>query len=141
MNFENNWQSKTLEILEKNNWGEPTYDSYLVKTCHQLRRKLLKDFEVEDLRIMIGQDIGLKYLIPLAMQKLEENILAEGDCYEGDLLKSVLNSDVEYWKKEVKNWKSMKAIFKRGKQKINQKLSYKMKKELLDAFAEFVKIN
>lgn len=141
MNFEKNWTSKSLERLEKSNWGKPAYDSYLVTTCYQLRRKPLKDFEIEDLRIMIGQDISLPFLIPLAMKELQINIIAEGDFYEGDLLMNVLKSDPEYWKQEVENWKEVKAIFKRGKQKINQKLSYKIKNELFDAFVEFVKIN
>lgn len=100
--YENNWKSKTLENLEKDFWGEPTYDSHLVKTCHQLRKKPLNDFETEDLRIMIGQNIGLKYLIPLAFETLKDNIFAEGDFYEGDLLKSVLTSDKKFWKKENK---------------------------------------
>jgi hypothetical protein len=51
--FENNWLSKTLENLEKGYWGEPEEKSYLVTTCHKLRKKQLKDFETEDLRIMM----------------------------------------------------------------------------------------
>ena len=101
MKFENNWKQKTLENLEKSNWGEPTYDSYLVKTCHKLRRKPLEEFETEDLRIMIGQNIGLDYLIPLALETLKENILAEGHMYEGDLLNSVLTSEKEFWQKNL----------------------------------------
>ncbi len=100
LKYENNWKSKTLENLEKDSWDEPTYNTNLIKTCHQLRKKPLNDFETEDLRIMIGQNIGLKYLIPLAFETLKDNIFAEGDFYEGDLLKSVLTSDKEFWKKE-----------------------------------------
>jgi hypothetical protein len=46
---------------------------------------------------MIGQSIGLTYLIPLALEKLQENILAEGNCYPGDLFKSVINIDSHFW--------------------------------------------
>jgi len=95
--YENNWREKSLENSEKDYWGEPDYDSHLVKTCHQLRKKPLKDFEIEDLRIMIGQNIGLKFLVPIAIEELKENILTEGDYFEGDLLKSVLTSEVEFW--------------------------------------------
>lgn len=95
--YENNWQDKSLENLEKDYWDEPDYESHLVKTCHQLRKKSLKDFGIEDLRIMIGQNIGLKFLVPIAIEELKENILAEGDYHEGDLLKSVLTSEVEFW--------------------------------------------
>ena len=54
----------TIEKLESDYRGDSDeYYSGLVKTCHTLRKKPLKDFTVEDLRIMIGQNIGLKYLI------------------------------------------------------------------------------
>jgi hypothetical protein len=46
---------------------------------------------------MIGQEIGLPYLILLALEKLEENILAEGDYYPGDLLKSVAKVNPKFW--------------------------------------------
>ena len=99
--YVNNWQEKSLENLEKDYRGEPDYESHLVKTCHQLRKKPLKDFEIEDLRIMIGQNIGLKFLVPLAIEELKQNILAEGDYYEGDLLKSVLTSELSFWTERV----------------------------------------
>lgn len=106
--LDGNWLLKTLESLERDYWGEPKYNSHLVTTCHRLRKKPLKDFETEDLRIMIGQNIGLRYLIPLALDKLDENILADGD-----LLQVVLKSDKEYWKAEKENWKRMCGIFNR----------------------------
>ena len=38
--FENNWLYKSLESLEKESWGEiPKDESYLVTTCHKLRKK------------------------------------------------------------------------------------------------------
>lgn len=117
MEFESNWKSKTLESLEKNVWPSLANDegSYLVKTCTSLRKKQLKDFSVEDLRIMIGQNIGLEFLIPLAIDVLKENILVEGSFYEGDLLKSVLTSDKEYWKKSAGYWHTLQEIFERNK--------------------------
>ena len=60
---------KTLDELEGVAWGEPTFDSYLVTTCHRLRTKPVDEFSVEDLRIMIGQQIGLPHLVPLAGRK------------------------------------------------------------------------
>ncbi len=54
---------------------------------------------------MIGQSFGLAYLVPLAIEKLRENILAEGDLYEGDLLQAVVKSDTKFWK-ENPNYKT-----------------------------------
>ena len=83
---------KTLDQLEGVVWGEPTYDSHLVTTCHRLRTKPIDEFSVEDLRIMIGQQIGLPHLVPLAVAALERDPLAEGDDYPGDLLANVIGA-------------------------------------------------
>ncbi|WP_010243299.1 contact-dependent growth inhibition system immunity protein [Acetivibrio cellulolyticus] len=91
-------RNKSLEEIEGQDWGEPNFNSHLVITCHELRKKPISSFTVEDLRIMIGQNIGLDYLIPLALETLEDNIFAEGDFYCGDLLNAVLSADKEFWK-------------------------------------------
>ena len=92
--------SRTLDELDPPPWGEPTFDSHLVRTCHALRRKPLREFSVEDLRIMIGQRIGLRWLIPLALEVLEAEPLAEGDFYPGDLLAAVLGVGPDLWSSE-----------------------------------------
>jgi hypothetical protein len=86
-------RQKTLDELEGVVWGPPTYDSYLVQTCHRLRTKPIGEFGVEDLRIMIGQNIGLPYLLPLALDRLEENLWSAGDMYPGDLLKMTARAE------------------------------------------------
>lgn len=78
---------KTLDELEGVTWGPPTFDSGLATTCHRLRTRPVGEYDAEDLRIMIGQNIGLPWLLPLAIGRLEENPWASGDHYPGDLLK------------------------------------------------------
>jgi hypothetical protein len=36
-------------------------------------------------------------LVPLALERLRENPLSEGDFYPGDLLAAVLSSDASFW--------------------------------------------
>lgn len=132
--YENDWREKSLENLEKDYWTEPDYDNHLVKTCHQLRKKPLKDFEIEDLRIMIGQNIGLKFLIPLALEKLRQDILAEGDYYEGDLLKAVLTSEIEFWNLEPKLTKELEAIISDNEELLNER-----EPELLKSYEQWKK--
>lgn len=88
---------KSLEELEGERWGEPTFDSYLVTTCHRLRKKPVGEFTVEDLRIMIGQQIGLPFLVPIAVEVLAQDPLAQGDFYPGDLLKMVISVPDSFW--------------------------------------------
>jgi len=140
--LENNWKSKTIEALEKDYWGEPEYSSYLVTTCYKLRKKPLKDFNTEDLRIMIGQNIGLLYLIPLALEVLDDNILADGDFYEGDLLKVVLTSKPGFWKNDVEKWKRMCEIYERDKKLLDEDDTTKTIRDgWYEAYSEFKKIN
>lgn len=129
--------NRTLEQLDKHIWSEPDYDSHLVKTCHLLRKKPLGDFTVEDLRIMIGQNINLELLIPLAIKQLQENILAEGNFYEGDLLKSVLDSDSIFWINNRKLWSTVKKLYFDNKQTFESDNSFN---QLRRSFEYFEKI-
>jgi hypothetical protein len=98
LKLRNNYsRGKTLEVLEKSVWPEPTFRSHLVTTCHRLRKKPVGYFTIEDLRIMIGQNIGLPYLMPIAFERLEEDPLAAGDFYPGDLLDAVRRVRPEFW--------------------------------------------
>jgi hypothetical protein len=87
----------TLDQLEGVEWGPNTFDSYLVQTCHRLRTKPIGEFSIEDLRIMIGQNIGSMFLVPLALEKLTECPLVEGNYYKGDLLTAVLQLPATFW--------------------------------------------
>lgn len=112
MKLENNWRQKTLENLEKDYWGNPNYDSHLVRRCHELRKLPLDSFKTEDLRIMIGQQISLDYLIPLALEVLKIDLFAEGDFFEGDLLKNVLSIDTDFWNKNKNYWTALNNLIK-----------------------------
>lgn len=46
---------------------------------------------------MIGQGIGLPHLVPLALERLEQDPWVAGDHYEGDLLMNVLRVPAEFW--------------------------------------------
>ena len=89
--------SKTLQELEGEDWGEPELQSHVVTNAHRLHRVPLREFTVEDLRFMIGQQFGLVYLIPIALEHLRADPFTEGGCYAGDLLASVLRADSRFW--------------------------------------------
>jgi hypothetical protein len=46
---------------------------------------------------MMGQSIGLEFLIPLAIEVLQENPFAEGDFYPVDLLSVVMQVGAGFW--------------------------------------------
>jgi len=121
MKLENNWRSKTLEALEKKKWQPADFDSFLVKRTHELRKKALNDFTIEDLRIMIGQQIGLDYLVPLALEVLKGNPFAEGDFYEGDLLQNVLKIESWFWNDNKQYWLTINSLIKSYEREISER--------------------
>lgn len=91
----------TLDTVDPPAWGPASPDATsLIKRCHELRTKPLRDFTVEDLCIMIGQPVALHHrLVGLALDRLQPAALAEGDHYPGDLLATVLRVDVGFWER------------------------------------------
>jgi hypothetical protein len=103
--------TETLDDLDPPAWGAvPREATPLIEKCYALRRKPLRDFTVEDLRLGIGQDIGLEYLVPIAVEILRENPLAAGDMYAGDLLHAVLQVPREFWQANDALWWAVDEI-------------------------------
>ncbi len=90
-------KNKSLEELEQDYWKDYNFPTSLIARCHEYRKIPLKDLTIEQTRLLIGQNIGLKYLIPKVLVLLKKDILAEGDYYPGDLLSAVLSSDAAFW--------------------------------------------
>ena len=133
---------KTLEQLENDYWKEPEYHSNLVKTCHNLRKKPLKGFEIEDFRILIGQNISLEILIPMAIDLLEKEILAEGDYYKGDLLSNVLKCEMKYWKENPKELKRICETIEKKKEEIMESdIPTRDKNEIFELIENIMKKN
>lgn len=88
----------SIEQLERNVWPpENDYASTLIRRCHEYRRIPVGQLDAEQIRLLIGQQIGVPYLLPRAMAILAEDILAEGDFYPGDLLSAVIHLPDEAW--------------------------------------------
>jgi len=90
-------RDKTLFELEGAGDVVSTYDRHLVNAVRRLRGLPIRDYRIEDLRLMIGQGIGLPYLVPLALEVLEADPFAKGDYYRGDLLKMVTSVPQRFW--------------------------------------------
>ncbi len=134
--------NKSLSELVGNGWKDkiPTKDdSYVIRNCYELYNKPLNEFETEDFRFMIGQKIGLEYTVPLAIDILRNDILAEGDFYEGDLLESVLRVGAEYWAKHPEYKEEVERLFI-AHQKDFEELdtTEKIKTKIREAFEDFL---
>ena len=119
--MENNWLHKTLESLERIEWKHFDSDSRLIRRTKELRKIPLDTFTTEDLRIMIGEQIGLDYLIPLAIEVLKKDLFVGGDFFEGDLLKNVLAIKTEFWNSNKAHWLALNHLIKDSLYQIREK--------------------
>ncbi|MEU0029577.1 contact-dependent growth inhibition system immunity protein [Streptomyces sp. NPDC006335] len=104
-------RDRSLEELERDRWPAPSAGATgLVATAHALRRRPIGELTVEDMRLLIGQDIGLPYLLPLALEVLRDNPMAEGHMYEGDLLAAVLTRNPAVWTESSELGRELRVI-------------------------------
>ena len=82
-----------MEILKKSlneiyGWEpmEPESDTYVLRTAARALRLPLGDLSAEEIRLLIGQKTGLKYVLPLAVAILKKNPMIQTCYYPGDLL-------------------------------------------------------
>jgi len=108
--------NKTIEQLEERSYGDPkTAATPMVKRCLELCKIPLHNFTIGDLRLMIGQEFSLAYLIPMALVHLRQDLFVEGDYYPGDLLNAVVTVDSEFWVKNRLLWDELNLLFASGR--------------------------
>jgi hypothetical protein len=92
-------RTKTLEQLEGVVWPHNAYPSRVVQESQRLRRVPVDRLTLEDLRFLLGQQIGSSFLVPVALAHLSDDPLASGDLFRGDLLSNLLALPDEFWAK------------------------------------------
>ena len=110
--LESNWQYKSLENLEKEYWGDPPYPSYLVTRTHAIRKIPLKELTHDDVAMLLRQKFSLEYIVPLAIERLEINILIDED---GEVMEALLNLPAEFWFSHKSYWQTIKNLIEANK--------------------------
>ena len=101
----------TLEELESYDCGEPeTAPTAMVVRCMRLQKTPLHSLSDADVRLLIGQGIGLKYLVPKALGRLVVEPLLQTDYYPGDLLSALLRIRRDYWLQSPKELDCLRSI-------------------------------
>ena len=113
--------SKSIEELENDYWITAEFQTILVDKCHRLRQIPIEELTIEQTRLLITQNIGLEFLIPKAMELLNDNILAGGNYYPGDLLNSVLTVKTSYWENHTSSKTQVIEFLKEKRQGIEDK--------------------
>ncbi len=118
--------NKSIEQLENDYWkDEIEFPSNLVINCHKYRKIPIKELTIEQLRLLISQKIGMEFLIGIALEKLERNILTEGDLYEGDLLVAVSGLSAEFWNEKQTEFRTFKNLMEQNSEEIKTELGEK----------------
>ncbi|MFK4071771.1 contact-dependent growth inhibition system immunity protein [Streptomyces sp. NPDC029674] len=93
-------RGSTLEELEGRRWPPPPADATpMVRNVYELRHRPVGTLEPHELARLIGQDVGLPWLLPLAVEILRATApkQAEGGWFDDDLLYAVVTRKPEVW--------------------------------------------
>ncbi|MEU3557826.1 contact-dependent growth inhibition system immunity protein [Streptomyces fragilis] len=95
--------ARSLEELEGDRWPDPPSGSTsLVHAVHTLRKRPLRALSTEDMGRLIAQGVGLRHLLPRALDHLRAMAPREpGQLWlDDDLLFAVLTRGGELWQDE-----------------------------------------
>lgn len=81
-----------------------------------IKHKKIQDYSIEDLSVVIGREVGLAYLVPVAML----NLISQPFVNNGELLISMLEVRAEFWAENPMYVSSMKRLCKLVKAQVNE---------------------
>ncbi|MFI1780053.1 contact-dependent growth inhibition system immunity protein [Streptomyces rubiginosohelvolus] len=106
-------RSKTIEQLEGIEWPDPPSDGTgLVKAVHNLRKRPINLLTSWEMSRLIGQDVGIPWLLPAALEILRETAADQplGGFYDDDLLTAVLTRRSPIWQSNPEWTANLKEI-------------------------------
>ena len=109
--------AKSLGELETNYHPDAEdFPNSMVKRVGKLRNVPLEELEPDDLRFLITQNLGLSYLVPLAIDKLKFNPMLQTLYYPGDLLLTLTKIDSNFWEGHANTKVNFVALLKAAKE-------------------------
>lgn len=135
---------KSLEQL-LGKWKEEVpkegYSSSIQIRSYKLYSKKINDYSPDDVRFMIVQRIGLKILVPIALNYLKENLLLETNYYEGDLLHSLLIIPKAFWESNLNLYSELYQILLKNKDVLSKlNPNYEADKKLIQDYNTFLRV-
>jgi len=132
---------KSISEIGGWNWkGDiPTLDnsSYEEYQYYNLHRKPIKDYTIDDIYFMIGQEECLSILVPIALEFLSKDIFVKADDYPTDLLERLLLLH-KYWESHPDEKRKLLDLLGDAEKKLDDLiLNFKIKKELKKLIIEF----
>lgn len=126
-------ETKSIEQLENDIWKDPSeYPTDLVEKCYRYRKISIAELTDPQLRLLISQQIGIEYIIGIALKRLERNILTECDFYEGDLLVAVAGLPNEFWNENKSEFLTFKNLITQNYELLKNELGKKKFNKLMN---------
>lgn len=142
----NSNSGKSISELEGWKWkGEiPARQTHSGTECryYELHNLEISKLDLSDIRFLIGQNSGLVYLVPIAINKLKENIFMEVEYYEGDLFCSLLqiNNEPNYWQSHQRENQELISLYNEQKKMLGAlDVSEEIKVKIKEAYKDFTK--
>ncbi len=101
---------RNLLELDPGCFDDADSNDYVAMLARRLAAKPLRKFNATDLYAAIRHNVGLPWLVPLAIARLEEEPFATAGDHPGDLLTAVLESDSRFWLERHDLWLVMVEI-------------------------------
>ena len=142
----NNKEEKSISQLEGWSWkgdipvkGNSTYEEY---NYYVLHNKPLKDYSLEDVYFMIGQEVGLKYFLPIAVDQLSRDPLLEACDYHGDLLGRLMQLEKKVWHEFPDLYRTVANLVKGNESLLSSPvLTHDLRKFLKSTIKPFLELN
>ena len=88
----------SIEAFKGRRWAESGADAtQVIRAVHGAREVPVRDLSLEQLRLQLVQRVGLPWVIDEALIRLDDDPLAEGDLYPGDVLAALTGLDGHAW--------------------------------------------
>ncbi|MDD2982488.1 MAG: contact-dependent growth inhibition system immunity protein [Crocinitomicaceae bacterium] len=134
-------KNKSIAELEGYKWqgSIPTKESsFLERRFYELHDRKLQDLILTDVDLYIEQEYGLKYVIPIALDILDRDILIKVD-YEGELLFNILSVKSDFWSDNPEMKMRLTEITKTNLNKLeNMNTTDDIKNDILEALERFI---
>ncbi|WP_295118575.1 contact-dependent growth inhibition system immunity protein [uncultured Chitinophaga sp.] len=129
----NTYLDNTIETLENKIWEYKKFPTILIETCHNARKKKIKDLSLNELRTLLTQDIGIPYILPSVMEVLEKDLMTDTRFYPGDLLLAAVSMPETTWQGNMETGLRLKGMIVEAQKGADWKVNGKMQ----DAIAKF----
>ena len=122
---------KPLYALDAEGCEAAAVDDDGAAVVRRLAQKPVRRLSVAELCELIRRNIGLPYLVPLAIERLTDDPFLEAQQFPGDLLEAVLESDTRFWCEREDLWCAMIDVLELAVGIINRRVQEEGREDYL----------